>query len=241
VRVRTLYLGLLLVSASALVADGRSVVMPYEIGVSCHTHKPFTAIARTTLTRVFASGSERTVTTEDRIARDGQGRVLREQHSPWTEDPAQPTYYVNILDPKTMQRIHIDPQRHLVNVRAVDQSTAWDYVPYDGTQYRIATPPGVTVRTQQLGNQQINGLKCWGQRTTYLFPPGTFRGNGQPLTRTWEVWYAKDLGADARIVAHNPDPAAGDQQTDLVDITYGEPDPSIFATPAGYQIETSQP
>jgi hypothetical protein len=236
---RVRYLAFLLVVAAALMADTRSVIMPTEIGVSCQKHKPFTAIARTTLTRVYPSGTKRTVTTEDRIARDRDGRVLREQHSPWTEDSAQPVYYINILDPKSMEHIHIDPQKHSIMTRSVDQRAAWDYVPYDGTQYRLSTQPGVTVHTQLLGNQEINGLKCWGQRTTYLFSPGTFQGNQQPLTRTWEVWFAKNLAADARIVARDPNPEAGDQQTDLISITYGDPDPSIFAPPAGYAIQAA--
>jgi hypothetical protein len=238
---RVRYLLLLLVAAAALLADMHRVIMPTEIGVPCRKHKPFTAVARTTLTRVYPSGTKHTVTTEDRIARDREGRVLREQHSPWTEDSAQPVYYINILDPKSMEHIHIDPQKHSVMTRPVDQQTAWDYVPYDGTQYRLATKPGVTVHTELLGHQQINGLKCWGQRTTYLFSPGTFQGNQQPLTRTWEVWFTKDLGADVRITAHDPNPEAGDQQTDLINITYGDPDPSIFALPPGYPVQAAHP
>ena len=238
---RVPYLPVLLLAAVALWADTQMVIMPKEIGVSSRKRKPFTAVARTTLSRVFASGTQRTVTTEDRIARDGDGRILREQHLPWTEDPAQPIYYTNILDPKSMENIHIDPQKHTVVERPVNQRYAWDYVPYDGTQYKLATQPGVTVRSELLGNEEIDGLKCWGQRTTYLFQPGAFHGNEQPLTRTWEVWYAKDLGADVRIVAHDPDPKAGDQQTDLVGITYGEPDPSLFVPPAGYPIQKSGP
>jgi hypothetical protein len=238
---RVRYLLLSLVAATVLLADMHRVIMPTEIGVSCRKHKPFTAIARTTLTRVYPSGTKRTVTTEDRISRDGEGRVLREQHAPWTEYSAQPVYYINILDPKSMEHIHIDPQKRLVMTHPVDQRTAWDYVPYDGTQYRLATKPGVTVHTELLGNQQINGLKCSGQRTTYLFSPDTFQGNQQPLTRTWEVWFAKDLGADVRITAHDPNPEAGDQQTDLINITYGNPDPSIFALPAGYTIQAGHP
>lgn len=232
---------LLFVAEIALLADMHKVIMPTEIGVSCQKHKPFTAIARTTLTRVYPSGTKRTVTTEDRIARDREGRVLREQHSPWTEDSNQPVYYINILDPKSMERIHIDPQKRLVMTLPVDQRTRWDYVPYDGTQYRLSTQPGVTVHTQLLGNQEINGLKCWGQRTTYLFSPGTFQGNQQSLTRTWEVWFARDLAADVRIVARDPDPEAGDQQTDLINIKFGDTDSSIFAPPAGYSIQPAHP
>jgi hypothetical protein len=240
-RLRTGSLTFLAMLTSTVLAATNMVVMPTEIGVSCRKHKPFTAMARTTLTRVYPSGVKKTVTTEDRIARDRDGRVLREQHAPWTEDSTQPVYYINIVDPQKMERIHIDPQKHLVVARPVDQRTHWDYVPYDGTLYRIATKPGVTVHTELLGNQQINGLKCWGQRTTYVYSPGTFRGNQQPLTRTWEVWYAKDLGADVRILAHDPNPEAGDQQTELIDIAYSEPDPSIFAPPTGYVVQSAQP
>jgi hypothetical protein len=240
-RFRVRHLLLLPVAATALLADMHRVIMPTEIGVSCQKHKPFSANARTTLKRVYPSGTERTVTTEDRIARDREGRVLREQHSPWTEDVAQPVYYVNILDPKSMEHLHIDPQKHLVTTRPVDQRTAWDYVPYDGTQYRLATKPGVTVHTELLGNQQMNGLKAWGQRTTYLFSSGTFHGNQQPVTRACGVWFSRELGADVRIVAHDPDPEAGDQQTDLINITYGDPDPSIFTPPAAYPIQPTHP
>jgi hypothetical protein len=65
--------------------------------------------------------------------------------------------------------MHIDPQKQLVMTRPLNQRTAWDYVPYDGTQYRLAAKLGVTVHTELLGNQQISGLKCWGQRTTIFF------------------------------------------------------------------------
>lgn len=239
-RIRVRCLPLLLATIVSWAGMDR-VIMPKEIGVSCRKHKPFTAVARTTLSRVFASGTQRTVTTEDRIARDSEGRVLSEQHAPWTEDPAQPIYYVNILDPRKLERIHLDPQQHTASTHPVDQRFAWDYVPYDGTQYKLTTKPGVTVHTELLGNNEINGLKCWGQRTTYLFEPGTFQGNQQPVTRTLEVWYAKDLGTDVRIVAHDPDPKAGDQQTDLVDIKYGEPDPSMFVPSAGYSIQVAHP
>ncbi len=163
-----------------LCADTQRVIMPKEIGVSCRKHKPFTATARTTLTRVFSSGTRRTVTTEDRIARDGEGRVLSEQHLPWTEDPAHPVYYVNLLDAQTMERIHIDPQAHIVSKRPIDKRYAWDYVPYDGTQYRLAAPPGATVHTELLGNRNINGLKCWGQRTP-IWPVEQLRSSPVPL------------------------------------------------------------
>jgi len=226
---------------AASVLSANTVIMPHEIGVSCLKRKAFTALARTTLTRVFASGTQRTVTTEDRIARDGEGRVLHEQHLPWTEDPAHPVYYINILDPKSMENIHIDPQEHSVVERPVDSRHAWDYVPYDGTQYRLAERPGVSIKTKLLGSQQIDGLKCWGQRTTYLYSPGTYKGNQQPVTRTWEVWYAKEIGSDVRIIVHDGDPTAGDQETDLVDIKYGEPDPAIFAAPVGYATQSLRP
>src|SRR6266699_182156 len=132
-RSRVRYLPLLLVVAIVLLADKQSVIMPTEIGVSCQKHKPFTAIARTTLTRVYPDGTKRTVTTEDRIARDRDGRVLREQHAPWTEESARPVYYINILDPKSMEHIHIDPQKHLVRTALFVRVTPWATFPWVGT------------------------------------------------------------------------------------------------------------
>jgi hypothetical protein len=240
-RLRAGVLTLVTILTYTSLAATNTIVMPTEIGVSCHKHKPFTATAHTTLSRVYPSGLKKTVTTEDRIARNRDGAVLREQHAPWTEDATQPVYYINIVDPGKMERIHIDPQKHLVVDRPVDQHTQWDYVPYDGTQYRIATKPGVTVDTKSLGNQEIGGLKCRGERTTYLYSPGTLHGNQGPLTRTLEVWYAKELGADIRITAHDPNPEAGDQQTDLIDIKYGEPDSTIFVPPTGYSVQSAEP
>jgi len=38
-------------------------------------------------------------------------------------------------------------------------------------------------------------------------------------------------------MAHDPDPEAGGQQTALMSITYGDPDPSVFAPPAGYTVQ----
>src|ERR1700748_2689706 len=106
-RLRAGCLAFLSMLATTLLAASKLVVMPSEIGVSSRNHQPFTAVARTTLTRVYPSGAKKTGTTEDRIARDREGRVLREQHAPWTEDSTQPVYYINIVDPKKMQRIHV--------------------------------------------------------------------------------------------------------------------------------------
>ena len=160
-----------------LCADTQRVIMPKEIGVSCRKHKPFTATARTTLTRVFSSGTQphrRPLKTGSR--RDGEGRVLSEQHSPWTEDPAHPVYYVNLLDPQTMERIHIDPQAHIVSKRPIDKRYAWDYVPYDGTQYRLAAPPGATVRTELVGEQEYQRPKMLGTTYDLSFSARRFSG-----------------------------------------------------------------
>jgi hypothetical protein len=46
-------------------------------------------------------------------------------------------------------------------------------------------------------------------------------------------------GLMSAFVAHDPDPKAGDQQTDLSGIVYGEPDPSIFVPPSEYSIQVA--
>lgn len=83
---------------------------------------------------------------------------------------------------------------------------------------------------QQFG---LNWRRACTSKTTLsrVFPSG--------IQKTVTTEDAKDLGSDVRIVAHDPDPKAGDQQTDLIRTVYGEPDPSIFVPPAEYSIQAA--
>ena len=215
----------------SLWAQGVRVIMPAEIGISELKGKPFTATARTTLTQVLPDGTKKTRTVEDHIARDSRGRIYQEQHLPWTEDVNNPIYYVNIYDPAGKQRIHIDPQNHNVIVRPIERP-----IHYDALEYLTlkATRPGEHIKNEKLGTREFAGVNAWGRRTTHTFPAGTF-GNAQSFESIDECWFQERLGVD--VLRRRSDPRSGEQVTELINLTRGEPDPTMFQPPPGYSRE----
>ncbi len=215
----------------SLWAQGVRVIMPAEIGISELKGKPFTATARTTLTQVLPDGTKKTRTVEDHIARDSKGRIYQEQHLPWTEDVNNPIYYVNIYDPVGKQRIHIDPQNHNVIVRPIERP-----IHYDALEYLTlkATRPGEHIKNEKLGTKEFAGVNAWGRRTTHTFPAGTF-GNAQSFESVDECWFEERLGVD--VLRRRSDPRSGEQVTELINLSGGEPDPAMFQPPPGYSRE----
>jgi len=215
----------------SLRAQGVRVIMPAEIGISELKGKPFTATARPTLTEVLPDGTKKTRTVEDHIARDSKGRIYQEQHLPWTEDVNNPIYYVNIYDPAGKQRIHIDPQNHNVIVRPIERP-----IHYDALEYLTlkATRPGEHIKNEKLGTREFAGVNAWGRRTIHTFPAGTF-GNAQSFESIDECWFQERLGVD--VLRRRSDPRSGEQVTELINLSGGEPDPAMFQPPPGYSRE----
>jgi len=223
----------MLAFALSLSAQGVRVIMPAEIGISELRGKPFTATARTTLTEALPDGTKKSRTVEDHIARDRKGRIYQEQHLPWTEDVNNPIYYVNIYDPVGKQRIHIDPQNHNVIVRPIERP-----IHYDALEYLTlkATRPGEHIKNEKLGTREFAGVYAWGRRTLHTFPPGTF-GNAQSFESVDECWFEERLGVD--VLRRRSDPRSGDQVTELINLSGGEPDPAMFQPPPGYSREAA--
>ena len=221
----------MLAFALSLSAQGVRVIMPAEIGISELRGKPFTATARTTLTEVLPDGTKKSRTVEDHIARDSKGRIYQEQHLPWTEDVNNPVYYVNIYDPVGKRRIHIDPQNHSVIIRPIERP-----VHYDALEYLTlkATRHGEHIKNEKLGTREFAGVYAWGRRSLHTFPPGTF-GNAQSFESVDECWFEERLGVD--VLRRRSDPRSGEQVTELINLTRGEPDPAMFQPPPGYSRE----
>lgn len=218
----------------SLRAQGGRVIMPAEIGVTTQRGKPFTATARTTLTETLPDGTKKTRTVEDRIARDSKGRIYKEQHLPWTEDATNPIYYVNIYDPVGGRRIHIDPQNHIFMISPVDRQRKNDYDPNEYLTLR-ARRVGESINNDKLGTQEIAGVKAMGRRVTHTYPAGMF-GNPQPFVSVDEWWYSAEMGVDT--ARRRSDPRSGEQATELLGLTRGEPDPGMFQPPPGYTRQT---
>ena len=89
-------------------------------------------------------------------------------------------------------------------------------------------------RTENLGIKDFNGIPAEGTRTTRTIPAGE-EGNDQPLVVINETWRSKELGLTLMTIGE--DPRRGRTTIEYEELNRGEPDPALFAPPAGYTVQ----
>jgi hypothetical protein len=87
---------------------------------------------------------------------------------------------------------------------------------------------------EDLGVKQINGITAHGTRTTQTVLAGE-AGNDQPLVVVREMWRSSDF--DLLLYAMTDDPRRGRTAMEFEELNQGEPDPALFAPPAGYTVQ----
>jgi len=93
------------------------------------------------------------------------------------------------------------------------------------------------IAVEKLGNQTIEGVPVEGTRRTTTWPVGS-RGNDRPITVVSETWVSPELRVV--VLSKDNDPTVGDSTRKLINITRGEPDPSLFQPPADYTVVTQE-
>ncbi len=95
------------------------------------------------------------------------------------------------------------------------------------------TMPNPPVR-EELGSDVIQGVEVKGFRMTRTIPVGQI-GNDRPIVMTDESWTAPSLGGIVlRSVSESQQ--SGRQTREVVSLTIGDPDPSMFQPPEGYKL-----
>ena len=91
-----------------------------------------------------------------------------------------------------------------------------------------------TVRSDAtpLGDQVVEGVTASGARVTAVVTAGQI-GNDKPLTFSSEAWYSPELSII--VMSKVSDPVTGDTNFQLTKLRRGEPNPELFAVPAGYR------
>jgi len=92
------------------------------------------------------------------------------------------------------------------------------------------------VVTENLGQQNIEGVSATGSRTTTTIPAGAV-GNLQPIKVVVEQWVSSDL--QVLVMTRHSDPRSGDTTYRLQSIVRAEPDRSLFTVPADYTMKES--
>ena len=220
---------------------------------------PFTAEFKSTTVQTLANGT--TITNESSWieARDGQGRYYRADTGKFYPGGSQITRS-HINDPvagtetrwdsrvkkATVYELPPQDQRHGC-WQSESGNSKWSYplTPEQRAAEKAANaqdPPLVRTQvrhpvTEQLGTDVIEGLTVRGTRTTFTTPIGEI-GNDQPVVQTTEDWWSDEYRLNVRSL--NDDPRQGKTTRELTGFTPGEPDPSLFQPPQGYEVVTEQ-
>src|SRR6266404_558716 len=213
---------------------------------------PYVATANVESTQILADGNRIVHSTQELVARDGEGRTRHEQvfdrigslevDAPKTifiSDPVlKKEYTLNTRDKTvTMQpRIDIETLLNTSRARAERQSPSKEESTGNrGEKEQQSGRRPRDIRSEDLGEKVLDGLNVKGQRLTATFPVGSV-GNERPLEASLETWYSPDL--HVFLYRKRIDPRFGEVLYRLTNIKRIEPDPSLFRIPRGYKYRT---
>lgn len=170
--------------------------------------------------------------TVTRVWRDSQGRSRSETAKPglFNADKSGRFILTEIWD----------PVGRIVYILDDDAKTAYRFAaavgprepPVANAEPAPAPATGTTV-TEKLGLRNIEGVMAEGTRRTKTIPIGAI-GNDRPLVSMSEEWYSPELKRE--VLYTFSDPRSGDRTRRTIKIIREEPDPSVFAPPAGYIV-----
>jgi hypothetical protein len=90
---------------------------------------------------------------------------------------------------------------------------------------------------EDLGTDTFLGVEVKGTRVTRTIPAGQI-GNDVPLVTVSEMWSAPSLGLTLRDITDSAQ--SGKSTREAVSLDLGEPDPSLFQPPEGYEVTTEE-
>jgi hypothetical protein len=217
---------------------------------------PYSARTQTELFQTLADGNRIAGSWTGFVARDGQGRVRREQPlaaiGAVLAEPDAPPLIV-ILDPVQRLTLFVDNETRTV------RRMPWEETEGDGRTAEDAPPPGgpegprpsrrragllspgaivAKPSIEPLGAREIAGVAAQGTRATYVIPAGRI-GNERPLSIVSERWTSPELGTV--LETRYSDPRTGETRFRLTEIERREPDRALFEVPAGFTVEDGPP
>jgi hypothetical protein len=216
------------------------------------TGAPYSAQTVTEMTQTLADGNRISRRVTGRIYRDGAGRVRRE------EDRQDGSVAISIVDPIAGAAYRLEPdtriawktpadtavalmksaaimdkqqvalERRAGEVRAAVQDAGGGNVVIARGRSEMQKVPAVAVE-----HRKIYGIPVEGRSSSQTIPAGEI-GNERPITVVNEEWSSPDL--KVLVMTHHSDPRTGESTYQLRNIVRGEPDATLFAVPAGYEI-----
>ncbi|HEU4619384.1 MAG TPA: hypothetical protein VFV10_15205, partial [Gammaproteobacteria bacterium] len=102
--------------------------------------------------------------------------------------------------------------------------------------YTVVSPGNAgaePARTEDLGDEVIEGVLAHGTRVTHTIPVGAI-GNELPIDVVSESWYSSEL--DEVVMSKFSDPRIGETTYRLENLVREEPAPDLFTVPSDYKL-----
>jgi hypothetical protein len=226
---------------------------------------PYSAQIQTQHVQTLADGNRIVETTQGSVARDGQGRVRRDEalsgfpgtqadapHLVFIDDPVAGVHWNLDAHTKTAFKlpfVHVPPPGagapFSISMPPPPPPPGPDKVFFYSSDVMPKADLHIMTRAQvlpdsqgaktDLGTDTVAGVKAQGTKITRTIPAGTI-GNEQPLVITTETWYSPNL--KVLVMSKTSDPRIGETTYRLTDIQRAEPAADLFEIPADYTIKS---
>jgi hypothetical protein len=197
-------------------------ILPLEV-----KGEPYSGRNTGQIVRTLANGTHLTqpVQVSPMFYRDSMGRTRTDPvmtNPPGAAGTTQVSRPYEINDPVAGYRYIVDDFHQIVHRIAACKPARQD------------NPVWLNPAAEDLGTQTMQGVTVTGQRETTTFPPGTYQGNDQTVTRVQETWRSVQLNLEFLSKTTTPE---GETRTNtMTNFSAAEPDPALFRPPQGYQI-----
>lgn len=253
-------------AALALLLSSPSVVLSQSAGFS---NSPYTATLKTTSVQRLVDGTTITRETTVQVARDSQGRTMRQQkpiglpqpaarglNSTTVTDPVAHTTTMWSTGTKVATTFHM-PE----NPRIPAPSGVPSLGSGSGVMSSVVTSSNVVMTTAGVSGAVIDSSpldpnlrpsrqteKLGSKTIAGVYAEGTrvtttypvgSLGNDRPIVTVRETWTSPDLRLV--VLSTDEDPRTGKQTTEVINLDHGEPDPALFQVPEGYTIRDQTP
>ena len=213
------------------------------------TAPPFSGTVKTTFEQKLPDGNSIHAVARTHQARDSMGKTRTEfaQNCERGQDGGpQLQMSISVYDPANKASmnwsVNSDMMTKVVRVFHQNEIPVKQSSPEErAEQQKLAQmrqPPRAEFRTENLGTKTINGVIAQGTRTVRTIPAGE-EGNELPLEIIDEHWSSRQMGLMLMMI--KDDPRQGRTTSEFEELNLAEPDPALFAAPAGYKVEDVHP
>jgi hypothetical protein len=221
--------------------------------------QPYSAEAVTETTQTLADGNRIVNRSSSNIYRDSEGRERREESigklGAWNAQ-GEPAKAVFISDPVGGVSYTLHPAERTAEKMAAPAATAAArggmtttiraFAVHADNGSELPTPVTIerrgiaenasSTKTDDLGQQTIEGVVAQGTRTTRTIPAGQI-GNERDINIVSERWFSNELGVV--VMTKQSDPRMGETVYKLTNVNRNEPLHSMFEVPADYTVNDS--